>query len=117
MSRNRGSARIAAQQAEAVEPRHHHVAQQQVGTLRLRIACNAASPSGTACTSYWASQQAHDVVAHVGVVVRQQDAMPHAGGGRVGAKPCQRSTEIQDAGSSAGTVLRLRQPAQRLLDE
>ena len=50
MSRSASSARSAPMQPEAVEPRHHHVGQHQIGRPRARAA-SAASPSAAASTS------------------------------------------------------------------
>ena len=96
MSRSRGSARSAAQQAEAVEPRHHHVGQHEVGQLRAgsRPAPprRRPPPRRRSC----ALEQPRDVVAHVGVVVGQQDATAAAAGARVRAGSASR-TGGQDA--------------------
>ena len=63
-----------AEQAEPVEARHHHVAQHEVGRARARMLEQRPAPSATASTVQCGAQQAGHVLAHVGVVVGEQDA-------------------------------------------
>ena len=83
---------------------------------RRRAAARAASPSGTASTSYWAPQQAIDVVTHVGVVVGQEhmgtrgvaDSAPrHRGHDRVDDVARQTAPRVRPPAASA-TLLRRR---------
>ena len=65
----RGSARSAATSAEPVEPRHHHVADHQVGRVGTdRLERLLAVADGVDARSR-AAQQPGQVLAHVGVVV------------------------------------------------
>ncbi len=61
------------EQAEAVEPRHHDVAQHQVGRIGLD-ALEGGSSVGDGFDAVPRRQQPADVVAHVGVVVRDEHA-------------------------------------------
>ena len=63
-----------AQQPEAVQPRHHHVCQHQVGPACLcRAQCRQPVANGLYLVTVLYQQPA-DIVAHIGVVVRQQNA-------------------------------------------
>ena len=116
MSRNCGSARTAATRPK---PSSRGI----ITSLSSRsgrwvwMACNAASPSGTACHVVLRSEQSHDVVSHVGIVVGQQDTVAHRRGGRIGAEAAQRAVRIQEVGGEAGAASGLRQPAQRFFHE
>ena len=74
MVRSAGSARMRLHEREAVEARHHHVAQDERRRVAPGTIASAAAPSPTASTVPALAQQPRDVVAHVGVVVGEDDA-------------------------------------------
>ena len=69
---------------ESVEPRHHHVAQDQVRAVPYRgLKCLLAV--GDRFDLVTVAEQAADMVAHVGVIISKQDA----------TFPCERTSAIQ----------------------
>ena len=100
------------QESEAVESRHHHVGQDQVG----RFAAGELERLDAVRRGFHAipaAQEPRHVLAHVRVVVGDEDTRP-ARGGRVvqGLHPLRK---LQAFGHRTGFVVR--QPPQRLLDE
>ena len=71
----RGVGADRAQQLEAVEPRHHHVGEQQVGRL-APDGVERRQAVGDGFDAAGRGEQAADVVAHVGVVVGEDDPRP-----------------------------------------
>ena len=102
-----------AQEREAVEAGHHDVAQQQVGRIGPGALEGRASV-GHRLHRPARAQQALHVLAHVGVVVRHEDA-----GGAVGAALTGRGrlTEQMLAGDDLVVLLGPGQPALGFLDE
>ena len=60
------------QQAEAVEPRHHHVGQHQIGPLLAHRRQRGLAIGDDVALRSWPPSRRADIVAHVGVIVGQQ---------------------------------------------